>query len=128
MLFKKGLIADTGNYRSISVLSASPKLYDCILNVRFTTWYMPYVEQAGAQPGHGCEEQLLTLRLYIDIARKTKRELYILFVDYQKAYDNVNRKKLLMILSQQGCGNNFLRALGESLKTANNVLGSSNLF
>lgn len=114
-IFKKGNRTDPGNYRGISILSAIPKLYDMILSSRFALWYAARPEQAGAQPGRSCEEQILTVRLVIDIARKRKRVLYIAFIDYQKAYDKVNRFKLLQYLDQKGCGNQFLNAIKNSM-------------
>ena len=91
-IYKKGDRLDPSNYRGISVLASLAKLYDMILGQRLMTWYHPRYEQAGAQKNRGCIEQILTLRLLIDIARKKARTLYILFIDYQKAYDKVDRR------------------------------------
>ena len=44
-------------------------------------------------------------------------------VDYQKAYNKVNRSLLLNYLGDKGCGNRFLRALGQSLQRALNAMG-----
>jgi len=120
-IYKKGNRIDPSNYRGISILSAIPKLYDMILSTRFSLWYTPRVEQAGAQPGRSCEEQILTVRLVIDIARKMKRTLYIAFIDYQKAYDKVNRYKLLQYLDHRGCGNIFLNALKHSMTSTGQI-------
>ncbi len=60
-------------YSDISILNALCKLYDGILNKRFILWFKPDIEQAGAQEGRWCIEQLLTLCLLIDYARKTKK-------------------------------------------------------
>ena len=49
-----------GNYRGISILVALAKLYDMVLSYRFQLWYKPKFEQAGAQRGRECEEQILT--------------------------------------------------------------------
>ena len=125
VIFKKGLTADTNNYRGISVVDALPKLYDGILNARLNTWYTPCIEQAGAQAGRGCEEQLVTLRLYIDIAKKKRYPLYIVFIDYVKAYDKVCRNRLLQMLCDYGCGDKFIRAIGYSLKDTFSVIGNT---
>ena len=106
-IFKKGSRNDPGNYRGIGVLCALAKLYDVILNRRFTQWYRPHPEQAGAQRGRGCIEQILTIRLLIDIARKKGFTLYIAFIDYIKAYDKVNRNLLMNLLAAKGCGDQF---------------------
>ena len=68
-IFKIGHPGDPANYHGISTLIALAKLYHMILSVRFHLWYKPKVEQARTQPGRGCEEPILTIRLF-DIARK----------------------------------------------------------
>jgi hypothetical protein len=72
-IYKKGDRMLPANYRGISILVALAKLYDMILGQRFTLWYCPSYEQAGDQKGLGCLEQIMCLRLLIDIAqRKTQ--------------------------------------------------------
>ena len=123
-IFKKGNKSQCKHYRGISILSCLPKLYDGILNTRFTQWYKPDIEQAGGQTGRGCEEQIMTIRLLIDTARKIGETLYIAFLDYAKAYDKVNRSKLLSMLATRGCGANFLSALTHMLRNTTNIIGS----
>ena len=93
-----------------------------VLSKRLNLWYQPDQEQAGAQPGRGCDEQILTLRLLIDIALHKRRTLYLAFIDYKKAYDLVDRHKLLQRLDRLGCGTTFLAALQKSMK-ATGVIG-----
>ena len=123
-IFKKGDRSDTNNYRGISVMGAISKLYDMVLASRFAQWYKPLQEQAGGQKYRGCEEQILVIRLLIEIARKTKRKLYIAFIDYQKAYDRLNRSTLLKMLDQKGCGTKFLKALRDSMVQSVGVIGN----
>ena len=105
-------------------MAALAKLYDMVLAARFSRWYRPRLEQAGAQKGRGGEEQTLArVRLLIDTARKTNIQLYICFVDYQKAYDKVDRFELLQKLDQHGCGSRYLRAIAESLKHSTGIIG-----
>ena len=123
-IYKKGdrLLAD--NYRGISVMAAVSKLYDTILTSRLKLWHNPCIEQAGAQRERGCQEQILTLRLLIDVAIKKKRTLYVAFVDYAKAYDRVDRQKLFGYLDARGCGTRFLRALQASYVMSKGQIGS----
>ena len=123
-IFKKGRQSDTNNYRGISVQGALAKIYESVLNDRFTSWFRPEDEQAGGCIGKGCVEQLFTLRLLIEYARKTKQTLYIAYIDYVKAYDKVNRGILLQKLTDHGCGKNYLRAIASSLTDTKNVLGN----
>ena len=122
-IFKKGDKLDTSNYRGISIQVALATLYEAVLNRRFCLWFKPDLEQAGGQEGRGCPEQLITLRLLIDYARKTKENLYITFIDYVKAYDQVDRNVLLKLLASKGCGNTFLQAIANSFRITGNLLG-----
>ena len=47
--------------------------------------------QAGAQKGRSCIEQVMTLRLLIDFVKCKNKKLYVLFIDFSKAYDRVPR-------------------------------------
>ena len=47
--------------------------------------------QAGAQESRDCIEHVLALRLIIDYAKQDKQKLFIVFVDFSKAYDRVPR-------------------------------------
>ena len=73
-------------------MSLLDKLRDLIYANRFTLWYTPPVEQGGSQVGRSCVEQILCVRLLIDFARYKKKKLYIVFVDFEKAYDKMNRQ------------------------------------
>ena len=122
-IFKKGDRLLPTNYRGISILVALAKLYDSVLSSRFLLWYKPMYAQAGSQKGRGCAEQILCLRLIIDIARSKRRTLYIAFVDYHKAYDCVDRKKLLQYLDKRGCGTAFLTAIKDSYVLTTGKIG-----
>lgn len=56
----------------------------------------------------------------MDIAKKTKCPLYILFIFYEKAYDKFDRNILRQLLAEAGCGQRFFNAPGESLKHTHN--------
>ena len=66
-----------------------------VLNNRLSAWLTIDSAQAGAQKRRGCIEHILALRLLINYVKCHKLKLFIVFVDFQKAYDNVPRKKLL---------------------------------
>ena len=125
MLFKKGLRSVCGNYRGISVINAIAKIYDYVLNNRLTSWYIPCREQAGAQFKRGCIEHIVTLRLLFDTFLRKRLKLFVVFVDFQKAYDLVPRSRLFDILIDLGCGVTMLSALIAMYSSTTNILGST---
>ena len=59
-------------------------------------------EQAGFRRGRGCADQLSTLRNIIEQCTEWQRQLYINFVDFQKAFDSIHRDSLWHILRAYG--------------------------
>jgi hypothetical protein len=126
-IYKKGDAKLCSNYRGITVMNAIAKLYDKVLAARFELWYRPLPEQAGAQKGRGCSEQIAAIRILIDSAKARKKSLFITFVDYEKAFDRVSRQKLINLLAEKGCGQRFLLAIAKSLEKTVNVIGKETL-
>ena len=122
-LLKKGNLLDCGNYRGISLMNCIPKIYDYILYNRLAAWFKPDMEQAGAQPKRGCMEHIISLRLLIDYAIVKKKKLYIVYVDFSKAYDRVPRGKLVHLLAAMGCGAIMLAALASMYKVSYGIIG-----
>jgi hypothetical protein len=52
----------------------------------------------GFRKGRGTTEQIYILRNIIEQASEWRSNLYILFVDYEKAFDSVHRETLWKIL------------------------------
>ena len=127
VLFKSGDRMDCGNYRGISIMDTLAKVYDKLLLNRLTLWSAIDKCQAGAQKGRGCIEQIMTLRLLIDLAKCKKRKLYVLFIDFSKAYDRVPRHKLIEYMKSLGCGRTMLCALKNMYRNTYNVLNSTKI-
>ena len=54
--------------------------------------------------------------------KKKKLKLYVLFIDYSKAYDRVPRHKLIEVLKSRGCGRVMLKAIQSMYSCTKNVL------
>ena len=125
-IFKKGNPQDPGNYRGISLIPAIAKTYDKILTQRLILWYRPHPSQAGAQKNRGWVEQVMTIRLLMGHACEKKKQLYIAFVDFQKACDCIDRQALLHRLAEKGCGSRFLNAMTSQLTNTTIRIGKIN--
>ena len=58
--------------------------------------------QAGFRKGRGTRDQMANIRRIIEKARKFQENNYFCFIDYAKAFDCVDHKKLWKILKEMG--------------------------
>ena len=93
------------------------RLYDIIMDNRFLTWFHPNKEQAS-QPKQGCPIQVFMLFLLIDHSKEKNKDLFVGFLDYEKAYDYVNRAEIISSLMKDGCGGSYTKAVAEMFKTS----------
>ena len=56
--------------------------------------------QAGFRKGRGTRDQIASIRWIITKARKFQKNIYFCFIDYAKAFDCVDHKKLWKILKE----------------------------
>ena len=55
-------------------------------------------EQSGFRKGRGCTHHIFTLRNILEQCTEWNRELYVNFIDYEKAFDSINRDSLWQIV------------------------------
>ena len=108
---KKGNLSLPKNYRGIQMLRALAVLYDRIITVRLESWIKVNDVQSAFQKLRSTIQQIFTIRLLIEIAKKTNTTLYIGLFDLEKAFDKVSRYQLLRKLVILGIGNCMLQAL-----------------
>ena len=59
-------------------------------------------EQAGFRPGSSCVDHINTVRLIIGQSAEYRSDLHLVFVDFEKAFDSMNREVLWMALRRRG--------------------------
>ena len=95
---KKGSPEDPNNYRGITLLSCLGKLFTCCINVRLGNYLdargIIGVEQAGFREGYSTTDHIFVLNELINLYLEKKKRLYCCFIDYQKAFDTINRTAL----------------------------------
>ena len=58
--------------------------------------------QAGFRKGRGTRDQIANIRWITEKAREFQKNIYFCFIDYAKAFDCVDHKKLWKILGEMG--------------------------
>ena len=101
---KKGNAKECSNYRTIALISHASKVMLKILQAmlqQFVNHELPDV-QAGFRKGRGTRDQIANICWIMEKAREFQRNIYFCFIDYIKAFDCVDHKKLWTILKEMG--------------------------
>ena len=97
-LFKnKGSVSDPDNYRGITLLSCTGKLFTACLNGRLSCYVEDHIlgqEQAGFREGYSTIDHIFVLQLIIELFQSVHKRVYCAFIDYRKAFDSINRPLL----------------------------------
>ena len=115
---KDGHTPEDPKLRGIAIGPLLCRLYDIIIDERFKSWYTPNYEQAGCRDLQGCPFQLFMMIILIHYARENGIDLYVGFMDYEKAYDYANRANIISDLMKDGCSSAMVRALTKMLTTS----------
>jgi sorting nexin-29 len=93
---KKGNLTICGNWHGITLTSTTAKLMGKILIKRICLGVdnKLRVKQAGFRAGRGTTEQIFVLRNILEQAIEWNSNLYLCFVDFEKAFDSVHRETL----------------------------------
>ena len=114
---KSNDIRDSMNYPGLSITSKANKMYCNILNKRLTLWNdansIIINEQNGFRKGRSTIDHLSTLTYIVETQKLQKKQqpTFAAFIDFRKAYDCINRKRLFNKLNRLGLDINILGAL-----------------
>ena len=101
---KKGNAKECSNYRTIALISHISKVMLKILQARIQQYVnheLPDV-QAGFRKGRAMRDQIANICWIMEKAREFQKNIYFYFIDYTKAFDCVDHKKLWKILKEIG--------------------------
>ena len=110
---KKGDRSKMSNYRGISLMSISAKLYNRLLlnRIRKPLEEKLRANQAGFRPGRGCLEHIHVLRRILEGSKQKNIPVLATFIDFKKAFDSINRNTLFKILRHYGVPESITNAI-----------------
>jgi len=113
---KKGDLSSCGNWRGITLLSVVSKVFMSVILQRIMAPIETRLrkEQAGFRPYRSCIDQISTLRIIIEQSIEWQSALYLVFVDYEKAFDSINRECIWMELRNLGVPEKLIRLISEA--------------
>ncbi|MFS7997302.1 putative RNA-directed DNA polymerase [Helianthus anomalus] len=104
----KGDAQCCGNYRGIKLLGHTMKLWERIIETRIRRETQVTVNQFGFMPGRSTTEAIHILRRLMEKYREKKRDLHMVFIDLEKAYDSVPRRLIWDSLEIRGVSGKYI--------------------
>ena len=110
---KKGDLSKPTNYRGISLTAIAAKIYNRMLLDRLRPHVDPLLRpnQNGFRKGRGTVSQILTIRRIIEGVKAKNLKAVLTFIDFKKAFDSVDRQKLMDILRAYGIPEKIVKAI-----------------
>ena len=104
VFFKAGDAEDPANYRPITLLNADYRILARVLATRFGAVMGPAINpaQCAFLPRRRMGEAVWLLQLLPCLLRQRQREGLLVFLDFSKAYDTVDRAFLFQVMEAMG--------------------------
>ena len=115
---EKGDVQECQNYRGIKLLSHTMKIWERIVDKRVRGEVEVAKEQFGFMPGRGTTIAIFILRQMAEKYREKGRDLHMVFVDLEKAYDRVPREELWRCLREKMVLEKYVRLIKEMYRDA----------
>ena len=125
-IFKnKGDVQDCSNYRGIKLMSHSMKVWEKVIEKRLREESKITQNQFGFMPGRGTTDAIFALRQVCEQFRRAHKNLHMVFVDLEKAYDRVPRTVLWWALREKGIPGKYVELIYAMYEKSNTYVRSA---
>ena len=119
-IFKnKGDILDCDNYRGIKLMSHFMKLWERIFAARLREIVIIRDNQFGFRPGMLTTEPVFALRQLQEKCRENNKDLHMVFVDLEKAFDRIPRDLIWWCLRKKGVPEEYVKIVQDTYRSCN---------
>jgi hypothetical protein len=98
-IHKKGSKSKCENYRGITLLPTAYKLVTNVIKNKLNAHLEE--EQCSFRKGYNCADAIFIAQQIIEKREEHNLPLFLLFIDYEKAYDNVNTDILWQVMEKK---------------------------
>ncbi|KAL3686287.1 hypothetical protein R1sor_008861 [Riccia sorocarpa] len=120
-LYKAGVCSDPGSYRTIMIGNVFARILGRLLDTRLNSWAEDSGIRAPAQAGfrskHSTLDHGLVLCVLGERAKRTRKTLYVLFIDFSKAFNTISRELLWSKLRQLGAPEDLIATISKLYQT-----------
>lgn len=117
---KKGNLTQCTNWRGITLLNTVNKVLSTVLYDRLSSVLDSTLrrEQAGFRPGRSCTDHINTLRIIVEQSNEWQSPLHLLFVDFERAFDSLDRNMMWNVLASYGVPEKLLAIIQSMYRDA----------
>lgn len=128
-IHKKGDPKQCSNYRGISLLCTSMKVYEKILDNRLRKEIDSQLNEAqsGFRKGRSIQDHIFTVQQIIDKTLQQGNEAFFAFIDLEKAFDKVKRTKIWESLQNKKVNKELINAIKSTYKNTINYVITKNM-
>jgi len=110
---KKPKATECKDHRTISLMSHVLKVLLKVIEFRLKSKMDPEISDAqfGFRDGVGTRDAIFSLRNICERSLEVNQDVYICFIDYEKAFDRVQHSKLITILQEIGLDDKDIRII-----------------
>ena len=107
----KGNVTECTNYRGIKLMCHGMKLYERLVEDRLRQVIEISSTQYGFQQGKSTTEPIFALRMMQEKHLEKRKNLHMIFVDLEKAYDRVPRDIIWWALRKKNVGEEYIKVI-----------------
>ena len=110
---KKPMATECGDHRLISLMPHATKIFLRVILNRVKQLIDVEVDEAqfGFRPGRGTREGIFSFNVMAQKHLEVKKEMYVCFIDYAKAFDRVKHENLIDCLKEIGLDGKDIRVI-----------------
>ena len=106
-----GDIQNCTNYRGIKLMCHTIKLWERVIEQRIRHETTTSDNQFGFMPRRSTMEAIYLLRRLMERYRDKKKDFHMIFIDLEKAYDNVPRDLIWWALEKKGVTKRYIEMI-----------------
>ena len=124
--YKKGDKFNCNNYRGITLLNTTYKIFSSLLANKIKNYAEKFLGdyQCGFRQNRGTVDQLFVVRQIMEKFYEYYIDLYMLFIDFKQAFDSINRKQLYKTMQRFGISAKIIKL---TVMTMENTMASINI-
>lgn len=121
----KGNSRKCENYRGIKLTSHTLKVYERIIDTRIRDMITLHNNQCGFVSGKSTTEAIQSLRILTERYLNARKDLHMLFIDLEKAFDRVPRDLIWNALRAQNVPESYVRIIKDMYAESNTRVRST---